>query len=160
MTITALALIFGVRVYSFDVAAYVINPKILSYSLAMVFSALAILTIILSKFHNFLLTSISQANERTAQLTKESVVRHEAEKARRKSDDKFYRIVENFQDVYFETAMEGSIHYCSPSCLAISDYTQDELIGKNATVLYFNQVDLVLLDMLMEPGINGQQTYQ
>ncbi len=157
MIVTVMAIAFGIRVYTFDVSAYVVNPKVLIYSLILVFSALAILTVILSKFHNFLYTSASQANERAAQLTEEITVRQDTEKAREKIDEKFHRIVENFQDVYFETGMDGKIRYCSPSCLVLSGYTHDELIGKNTAILYNNPDDRkqFIVDLKNEEKVRG-----
>ncbi|MBT4519643.1 MAG: response regulator [Halieaceae bacterium] len=131
----------GMNVYTFDVAAYAVNPTVWSYNLAMVLSALVVLITSLSKFHAFLLTSTSQSNERSAQLEQEITVRQKAEQSKQKTDDKFHRIVDNFQDVYFETDLDGTIFYCTPSCQLLSGYAQEELIGKNATILYHDPND-------------------
>ncbi len=69
------------------------------------------------------------------------------------SEKKFRRIVENITDVYFETGLDGTIYYCSPSCFDISGYSQEELIGKNANLLYSDPKDReVLLAALDKVG--------
>lgn len=66
------------------------------------------------------------------------------------SENKFRRIVENITDVYYETGLDGIIYYCSPSCLEFSGYSQDELVGKNAILLYNDQNDRELLLACMQ----------
>ena len=66
------------------------------------------------------------------------------------SENKFRRIVENITDVYYETGLDGTIYYCSPSCLEFSGYSQDELIGKNAILLYNDPNDRELLLAAMQ----------
>jgi PAS domain S-box-containing protein len=66
------------------------------------------------------------------------------------SEEKFRRIVENISDVYYETGLDGIIHYCSPSCLEFSGYSQVELIGKNAIILYNDPADRKLLLAVMQ----------
>ncbi len=62
--------------------------------------------------------------------------RQNAMLAKEKSEDRFRRILENIKDVYFESGLDGTISYCSPSVLDVFGYNQDELIGKNTDILY------------------------
>ncbi len=79
-----------------------------------------------------------RVTERTREL-------EESKKHLKLSEKKFRQIVENITDVYYETGLDGTIYYCSPSCLTVSGYSQDELIGKNAGMLYANPDDRELL---------------
>ncbi len=71
--------------------------------------------------------------------------RQNAEQAKEESEERFRRIIENITDVYFETGLDGIIFYCSPSCLDLSGYSQKELTGKNASILYNDPKDRGLL---------------
>ncbi|MCK5070808.1 MAG: cache domain-containing protein, partial [Desulfocapsa sp.] len=71
--------------------------------------------------------------------------RHDAVQAKDESEERFRRIIENITDVYFETSLDGTITYCSPSCLDLSGYSQQELTGKNSSFLYNNPHDRELL---------------
>lgn len=54
-------------------------------------------------------------------------------------NEKRYRtIFENFQDVYFETTLDGMITELSPSVFNIFNIERSELIGKNMVAFYFN----------------------
>ena len=80
--------------------------------------------------------------ERTQRrLQDELEARSTLEKSLSESEKKFRRIVENMKDVYFENGLDGTIHYCSPSCLEVTGYSQEELIGKNARILYSKPED-------------------
>ena len=61
--------------------------------------------------------------------------------ALRKSEEKFRGIIENLMDVYFETTLDGTINFCSPSGAVISGYSMDELIGNKVDMLYYNPQD-------------------
>jgi hypothetical protein len=58
--------------------------------------------------------------------------------ALRKSEEKYRRIFENMQDVYYETSIDGTIHEISPSIKILSkgQYQRDELIGKSMYIFY------------------------
>ncbi len=71
--------------------------------------------------------------------------RQNVEQAKEESEERFRRILENITDVYFETSLDGSVFYCSPSCLEFSGYSQKELIGKNSGILYNDPNDRKLL---------------
>ncbi|MEN8141273.1 MAG: ATP-binding protein [Thermodesulfobacteriota bacterium] len=145
MLVTVQAIQHGLIVYPFDVAAYVLNSRVLYFALIAIFLLLAMLTASLGTFHSSLLDSIAQSKRRASLLAEEINDRHRAEAALQKSEEKFRRIVDNIQDVYFETGLDGTIHYCSPSCAETSGYRQDELIGQSATMLYHNPADRQLL---------------
>ncbi len=153
MSITTFAILNDLVNYSSDIPTFAVNPSILFSALIVVLSMLSALTASLGTFHNFLLRSIEQSNARAAALVSEIHDREKAEAAQKKSETKFHRILENIQDVYFETSMDGTIQYCSPSCLTLSGYHQDELIGKNSTILYHNVADRqLLLESLEKDG--------
>ena len=79
--------------------------------------------------------------------------RQNAVVAKEKSEDRFRRILENIKDVYFESGLDGSISYCSPSVLELLGYHQDELIGKNTAILYNNGNDRqYLIESLQKNG--------
>ncbi len=52
------------------------------------------------------------------------------------SEIRYRSIYENLQDVYFEIQLNGEIRELSPSIKQISDYSCDELIGKNVRQFY------------------------
>ncbi len=91
-------------------------------------------------------------HERTLELQGEIKKVRQAERAKEESEEKFRRIVENIQDVYYETDLDGTIYYCSPSCLPISGYSQPELIGNNASILYSDPADRELLLVPLRKG--------
>jgi two-component system cell cycle sensor histidine kinase/response regulator CckA len=59
----------------------------------------------------------------------------------RAGEEKYRKIFENFQDVYFETTVEGHILEISPSIQNVSDYTRDDLIGTPLARIYQNPED-------------------
>ncbi len=62
----------------------------------------------------------------------------------RESEEKYRRIFENIQDVYYETTLDGRIMMTSPSVRYISDYDQEELLSMS------------LYDLYAEPGARDQ----
>ena len=141
MTITSFAIVYGIVVYPFDVPSFVTDPKVLSLAILSTATVLSIVTSSMGMLYNYLDRNITQSNKRAEELVKEIHERETAEKAQKKSEDKFQTIVENMQDVYFKTAMDGEIRYCSPSCLMMSGYSQEELIGNSSSILYHNPAD-------------------
>jgi PAS domain S-box-containing protein len=64
----------------------------------------------------------------------------QAEEARRENEAKFRSIFENIQDVYYETALDGTIIEISPSILPLSDaqYSREDLLGKSILDFFAN----------------------
>jgi PAS domain S-box-containing protein len=63
-------------------------------------------------------------------------MRKEAEQALRSSEQRFRRIFESFQDLYYEADMNGIVTVLSPSVETLYGYKPSDLIGKPATVVY------------------------
>ena len=62
--------------------------------------------------------------------------RKRAENELLKSEEKYRRIFENLQDVYYEAGMDGTILEISPSIKKLSLYERKELIGKSLLDIY------------------------
>ena len=56
--------------------------------------------------------------------------------ALRSSEEKYRAIYENIQDIYYETAMDGTLLEVSPSVAKFTRYTREELIGISMNALY------------------------
>lgn len=63
-------------------------------------------------------------------------IRKHAEEALRKSEKRFRRIFESFQDTYYEADMNGIVTLLSPSVETLYGFKPEEIIGKPATVVY------------------------
>ncbi len=80
-------------------------------------------------------------------------VRKESELALRKSEQRFRRIFESFQDLYYEADMDGIVTILSPSVEPTYGYHPSELIGKPATVVYADPKQReALVKVLAEKG--------
>jgi hypothetical protein len=78
-----------------------------------------------------------------------------AESVRQESEEKYRRIFENVQDVYYETSIDGTILEISPSIEILSkgQYQMDDLIGKSMFDFYSEPKERqVLLEVLREKG--------
>lgn len=81
--------------------------------------------------------------------------RRQAEKILKESEEKYHRIFENVQDLYYESSMEGKILEVSPSITGLShnQYVREDLIGKSMFEFYSDSEDrLLLLSALKEKG--------
>ncbi len=74
-----------------------------------------------------------------------------AENALFESEQKFRKIFENIQDVFYQTDQYGIITEISPSIEKHSGYTREELIGRTAGEFYDLPEDrIILMGLLME----------
>jgi len=87
-------------------------------------------------------------------ILKEEDKRKKVEEELRKSESRFRNIFNNLQDAYFETNLDGTFKFASPSTLRLYGYdSMDEIIGKSATNVYANAKDRTkLLKKLDQKG--------
>ncbi len=154
MSATSFAIINGYIEYPFDMNAFAASPSTLLSTVLTAALFLSALTVCLGTFHMSLIEIIKRSNTQATKLATEVEERKNAETKTRESENRFRKIIENITDVYFETDFVGTIVYCSPSCVDLSGYTQKELIGKNATMLYKDPQDRqLLLDAIQQKGV-------
>jgi len=65
----------------------------------------------------------------------EEKVREQAAEIR-ESEEYFRAIFESIQDLYYRTDMDGRVTSVSPSCLALTGYTPEEVMGVNVASFY------------------------
>lgn len=76
-----------------------------------------------------------------------------AEEALRASEEKYRKIFENVQDVFYQTDNHGKIIEISPSIERYSGFRRDELIGRPVTEVYYNAEDRAkMLKVIQEKG--------
>lgn len=79
--------------------------------------------------------------------------RKQAEEALRRSEDKYRKIFENVQDIFYQTDMQGRILEISPSIERYSSFSRDWLLGKQVEELYaFPEERQGLLNQLAARG--------
>ena len=81
--------------------------------------------------------------------------RKQAEVELQKKEDKYRSIFENIQDVYYETAMDGTILEISPSVKIVSkgQYHRENLIGKSMYGIYADPKDRdILIEIMKQTG--------
>ncbi|MFA4917855.1 MAG: EAL domain-containing protein [Thermodesulfovibrionales bacterium] len=103
--------------------------------------------------HN--LARLVPAVNRVLKESLEKAERKRAEEAMRKSEEKYRNIFENIQDVYYETALDGTITEVSPSIEAVTggQYIRADLIGKSMLDFYADpKMRETLLLILKEHG--------
>ena len=71
-------------------------------------------------------------------MKQEIAGRVEVEETLRKSEEKYRRIFNNIQDVYFEVGIDGTVFELSPSVQFISGYKREELITTSIYERYMN----------------------
>ncbi|PKN04038.1 MAG: nitrogen fixation protein FixL, partial [Deltaproteobacteria bacterium HGW-Deltaproteobacteria-9] len=88
-----------------------------------------------------------------ASAAKESIARKQAEDALRQSEAKFRTIFESFEDLYYETDINGIITIVSPSVYRLSGWKPEEVIGQPTTlVLDVPEDRSLLMKALAEQG--------
>ncbi|MGC9943460.1 MAG: PAS domain S-box protein [Verrucomicrobiota bacterium] len=79
--------------------------------------------------------------------------RKQAQETLRRSEEKFRKIFENVQDVFYQTDNQGIIIEISPSIERYSGYHREDLIGQPVEGVYFNPEDRdKMLQILREKG--------
>jgi PAS domain S-box-containing protein len=79
--------------------------------------------------------------------------RKRAEDALLESEVRYRRIFESFDDLYYQTDINGIITILSPSLYRLTGYTAEELIGKPVTNIYVNpESRRELLDAITKEG--------
>ena len=73
-------------------------------------------------------------------IVKKAVRQKSADEALRESEIKYRNILENFQDVYYRSDLDGNLILASPSMVTVLGYDSlSELLGKNiAGTVYYN----------------------
>jgi PAS domain S-box-containing protein len=77
------------------------------------------------------------------------------QKVLRKSEEKYRRIFDNVQDLFYETSIDGTILDVSPSIRILSkgQYTREEVIGKSIFSFYSNPEErTALVEQIVEKG--------
>ncbi len=97
----------------------------------------------------------SLVEDRTADLTEEIKLSNQIAAKLKESEEKYRRIFENVQDLYYETSIEGTIIEISPSIEILSkgQYHRDDLIGKSMNNFY-SDIDerATLISQIKEKG--------
>ncbi|GEM_PF-458828 len=75
--------------------------------------------------------------------------RNLVEDALRASEEKYRRIFESYQDVYFKLDIDGTIIEISPSVEKTGGYTPDELQGEPVDKLYFDATELSSINRIL-----------
>ncbi|MDX5482025.1 MAG: PAS domain S-box protein [Hymenobacteraceae bacterium] len=76
-----------------------------------------------------------------------------------KSEEKFRHIFESFQDVYYRTALDGTMELVSPSISQLLGYTESDVLGKNTSIFYVDDRDREILKrrVLIEESIRDYE---
>jgi PAS domain S-box-containing protein len=78
---------------------------------------------------------------------------------RKKSEEKYRQIFESFQDVYYQTDIDGKILLITPSIKEHTGYDVAEIVGRNVNEFYFDPTKRELF--LPEIQLNGKvQNYE
>jgi PAS domain S-box-containing protein len=79
--------------------------------------------------------------------------RREVEERLRRSEERYRRIFENIQDIYYEVGLDGTILEISPSIESYSPFRREELIGRSINEFYADQTQRnSFLQAIMERG--------
>ncbi|HEX3002345.1 MAG TPA: PAS domain S-box protein [Methanoregula sp.] len=76
--------------------------------------------------------------------------RKQMESALKESEEKYRAIINEMQDLFYRTDINGKITMLSPSAFSISGYTKDELIGQDVSKVYADPHDRGKLFAVLE----------
>ena len=100
-----------------------------------------------------LIEEISALKQKIKQMEQSDSNRKRAEEALQESETKFRTIFESFEDIYYQTDLNGIITLISPSVYHISGWKPEELVGQPATLVYAAPGDrAALLKAMAEHG--------
>jgi two-component system, cell cycle sensor histidine kinase and response regulator CckA len=131
---------FGVRTKS-------VLPKWFKWIIACVVALLFLFLIISLLFR-------AQVKLKTKELTDEIKQRIHAEKALRKSEEKYRDLVENISEVIFTIDKSGLLTYVSPAVESILGYSPSEIIGKPIQGVIYQQ-DLKFVMGRFQKALSG-----
>lgn len=79
--------------------------------------------------------------------------RKHAERAVRESETKFKEIFETMEDLYYQLDQNGTVILVSPSARRLTGWSEEELVGKQASMFYADPKEReVLLSVIMKRG--------
>lgn len=106
------------------------------------------------RYLEFSITSlVFNGKEATQGSVRDITERRIAEDALRKSEEKYRSIFNTFDDLYYQTDMQGIITILSPSCKKITGWEASELIGSQVLDLYpFPEQRKMLLGEMFTSG--------
>ena len=82
---------------------------------------------------------INLGNKQAVQLIIHNLTESKIEEARlKKSEEKYRTIFNNVQDVFYQNDINGIIKEISPSIKYFTEFDREELIGSNASALYYD----------------------
>ena len=77
----------------------------------------------------------------------------EVEERLRRSEERYRRIFENIQDIYYEVGLDGTILEISPSIESYSPFRREDLIGRSINEFYADQTQRdSFLQAILESG--------
>jgi PAS domain S-box-containing protein len=82
---------------------------------------------------------INLGNKQAVQLIIHNLTESKIEEARlKRSEEKYRTIFNNVQDVFYQNDINGIIKEISPSIKYFTEFSREELIGSNASLLYYD----------------------
>ncbi|MDH4274216.1 MAG: ATP-binding protein [Gammaproteobacteria bacterium] len=79
---------------------------------------------------------LDDVRKTAASLAAESIERRDVESRLRMSQKEYQNVLENMEDTYYRTGVNGAIVYTSPSVFRMLGYQREELVGVNMGSLY------------------------